>query len=100
MRKSEIRVGGHYIAKVNGKLTAVRVDHVGDGSPSRSPRGRTITRYSVTNLATGYKTILRSAAKFRGQAPDTECPICGADAHDGCYCHDSIVGWPENCPSD
>lgn len=28
------------------------------------------------------------------------CDFCGADRHDGCNCHENIMGFPEGCPSD
>lgn len=67
MKKSEIVVGGHYLAKVSGTITTVRVDAI------RETRGygsrRDGTAYDVTNLRTGRKTVFSSAAKFRGPAP-------------------------------
>jgi hypothetical protein len=63
MKKSEIKIGGHYLAKVNGKVVTVRVDAIRTG-----PRGiskNDYSSYDVTNLATGRKTTFRSAAKFR-----------------------------------
>ena len=68
MKKSEIKVGGHYSARISGQYVTVRVDRIEDGFPSRSPRGGTRTNYVVTNLATGRKTTFRSAARFRGEA--------------------------------
>lgn len=69
MKKNEIQIGGTYRAKVNGKLTTVRVDDINesDGRPS-SGIGRKATpkatRYQVTNLTTGRPTTFRSAQKF------------------------------------
>lgn len=57
MTKDQIVVGGTYIAKVNNKLTTVRVDSI-DDMPG-------CIRYYVTNLTTNRKTIFKSAAKFR-----------------------------------
>ncbi len=28
------------------------------------------------------------------------CSICGACRMDGCHCHEDMLGFPENCPSD
>lgn len=64
MRKHEIRVGGLYLAKVAGKMTAVRVDGVRTVTLGR----RTSEVFDVTNLRTGRRTTFRSAAKFRGPA--------------------------------
>lgn len=58
MLKSQIQVGKFYVAKVNDKLTTVRVDAIGSGFDST-------TYYEVTNLSTGRKTTFRSAQKFR-----------------------------------
>lgn len=63
MRKAQIKVGGHYTARVFGRLVTVRVDEINDGTnPGRTASG---TRYHVTNLRTERKTMFRSAAKFR-----------------------------------
>lgn len=66
MKKNEIKVGGHYRAKVNGQLVTVRVDKIYEGG-----------FYDVTNLATGRKTTFRSAAKFRREVVRVKCPSCG-----------------------
>lgn len=29
-----------------------------------------------------------------------ECPFCGESRMDGCDCHEKLLGFPENCPSD
>lgn len=71
MKKSEIKVGGLYLAKVSGQLTTVRVDAIRERERAGSltdKNGRIkpgITVYDVTNLRTGRKTMFRSAAKFR-----------------------------------
>jgi superfamily I DNA/RNA helicase len=57
MKADQIQVGGTYQAKVNNKLTTVRVDAIDETSSG--------TRYHVTNLSTNRKTIFKSAAKFR-----------------------------------
>lgn len=65
MKKHEIKVGGYYTAKVNGRLVTVRVDSIKEG-----PRGiskNTYTSYGVTNLTTGRTTSFRSAMKFKGE---------------------------------
>lgn len=65
MKKSEIRVGGVYLAKVSDKITRVRVDAIRESwHPVYS-----ICKmyYDVTNLTTGRKTTFRSAAKFRSE---------------------------------
>lgn len=66
MKKNEIVKGGHYTAKVNGKLTTVRVDRICEYS-GNTAREYGKTCYDVTNLATGRKTTFRSAAKFRNE---------------------------------
>jgi len=66
MKKNEITVGAHYVAKVNGRLTTVRVDDIWSvGVPLGGGSVRDTTRYNVTNLTTGRKTTFRSATKFR-----------------------------------
>lgn len=74
MQRSQIKVGGYYVAKVGGKLVTVRVDAIRNGSHYLSgkagPRTSHMPLYDVTNLATGRKTTFRSAAKFRSPAPE------------------------------
>jgi DNA helicase II / ATP-dependent DNA helicase PcrA len=64
MKSSEIVVGGEYVAKVNDKLTTVRVEAVQQVQGFK----REETRYDVLNLKTGKRTTFRSAAKFRSPA--------------------------------
>ena len=63
MKKSEIRVGGKYLAKVDGSVVTVRVNSIREGNIV-NPDGIT---YDVTNLKTGRSTTFRSAAKFRAE---------------------------------
>lgn len=56
MKADQIVVGGTYIAKVNNKLTTVRVDAIDDTSCG--------IRYRVTNLTTNRKTIFNGKEKF------------------------------------
>lgn len=63
MKKQDIKVGGHYLAKVNGRVVEVKVDRIEERSDSR---GRTTTTYHVTSLKTGRRTTFRSAQKFQG----------------------------------
>ena len=62
MKKADIKVGGHYRAKVNGRLTTVRVDAISDSSWAATGHGS--VSYDVTNLTTGRQTTFRSAQKF------------------------------------
>lgn len=64
MKKNEIKVGGHYRAKVSDKLVTVRVDGIEDRAMGF---GKPHTAYHVFNLSTGRKTTFRSAAKFRSK---------------------------------
>lgn len=66
MKRDQIKVGGHYTAKVSGNLVTVRVDAI-DNKPSPGIYSTKVA-YHVTNLATGRKTTFRSAQKFRGPA--------------------------------
>lgn len=67
MKKNEIVKGRVYLAKVNSKLTSVRVDAIREtgkhGTGLRSSNTQTV--YDVTNLTTGRRTTFRSAQKFR-----------------------------------
>lgn len=62
MKKDQIKVGGLYTARVNGRYTTVRVDAIKSNDWHAE---KVSLRYDVTNLATGRKTRFRSAAKFR-----------------------------------
>jgi len=67
MKKVDIQVGGHYRTKVNGRLTTVRVVNIREVTTYRRGFGAkpgNTTVYDVTNLATGKRTIFRSAQKF------------------------------------
>lgn len=81
MKKSEIVVGGHYLAKVSNVITTVRVDAIReiDGCKESAYSGRRSTpaktRYDVTNLRTGRTTTFDSAMKFRESVPT--CDTCG-----------------------
>lgn len=68
MKKSWIKVGGNYVAKVSGKLTTVRVDAISEGTDSFGRQSK--MRYDCTNLATGRKVTFRSSQKFREEAAD------------------------------
>ena len=74
MKKSEIKVGGLYTAKVSEKLVMVRVDEIVTSSNLKSKVRenvygrktlRDVTTYLVTNLSTGRQVTFRSAARFR-----------------------------------
>jgi len=77
MKKADIEVGGHYIAKVSGNLVTVRVDAIGETERrkvdrySGQPKRNSHTYYEVTNLNTGRKLTFRSAQKFRRIAKET-----------------------------
>lgn len=64
MHQIDIATGGLYTAKVNGKLTTVRVDEI------RMNANRRV--YDVTNLKTGRRTYFRSARKFQSRAQGSE----------------------------
>ena len=57
MRKSEVEVGGIYIAKVSGRLVKVRIDRV-------SPHGGWV----ATNLVTGRPVRIKTAGRLRQKA--------------------------------
>lgn len=68
MKKNEIKVGGHYVAKVGSNITTVRVDAIRERDTRFTYGNRIETAYDVTNLRTGRKTTFRSAMKFRSVA--------------------------------
>jgi len=56
MKKNEIEVGGHYVAKVSDRLTTVRID-------AANPRGG----WDATNLRTKKQVRIKSAQRLRHQ---------------------------------
>jgi len=62
MRRDEVQIGKVYLAKVNGKLTQVRID-------AESRYGG----WDGTNLATGKKVRIKSAQRLRGEANRPQC---------------------------
>lgn len=69
MKRTEIKVGGIYIAKVGSNITRVRVDGINEHNFARLV-GESAISYDVTNLKTGRKTTFRSAAKFRSEVKE------------------------------
>jgi hypothetical protein len=65
MKAREIQTGGHYKAKVNGRIVTVRVNSITEDWTHNPLSPRTRTRYHVTNLSTGRNTVFHSPAKFR-----------------------------------
>lgn len=57
MRKNEIKVGGHYIAKVSNKVVTVRI-------VATHPSGGWI----AVNVDTGRSCRIRTAGRLRGEA--------------------------------
>lgn len=73
MKKSEIKQGEIYQARVSGNLVLVRVEEIIEHE-SRSYTGtfsgntykrKAVTRYDCTNLSTGRTIIVKSAARLR-----------------------------------
>lgn len=62
MKKSEIRIGGQYIAKVSNKLTTITVREI--VSREKTRYGKTGTRYYCVNDKTGRDIVFRSTTKF------------------------------------
>lgn len=94
MLKKDIRVGGHYLATVSGKLTTVRVDAIREDGVHLRVGGRSTinaTRYGVTNLATGRRTTFRSAQKFRQEVKDVGTVKCLKEGINPAF----VVGTPE-----
>jgi hypothetical protein len=71
MKKSDIQIGGQYVAKVSGKLTTVKI-------LNESPYGG----WDGRNTVTGREVRIRSAAKLRRGTGETtfevHCAECGA----------------------
>lgn len=70
MKKSEIKVGGFYWAKVTGVLTTVRVDRI-EQVHYKGTHGHTVTRYACVNMATDKKVFMRSAMRFYRESVNT-----------------------------
>lgn len=66
MKKSEIKVGDRYSARISGNFVTVEVLSI-DKRPATSYR-KAGTAYTVKNLKTGRTVVFRSATKFRGKA--------------------------------
>jgi DNA helicase II / ATP-dependent DNA helicase PcrA len=66
MLQKDVKVGGVYEVKVNGRLVPVRL--LGIREMQTGPRGSR-WRYDCVSLVTGRKVTFRSAAKFRRPAP-------------------------------
>lgn len=67
MKKSDIKVGGIYEAKIFGGVTIVKVNTIEEyeGRSSKAFNGRIkLTEYHCTNMETGRRVVLRSATKF------------------------------------
>jgi primosomal protein N' len=67
MKAKDIKHGGLYTARVNGKLVTVRVNKIRSATTGYGRTQREVARYDVTNLSTGRKTTFRSAMKFRSK---------------------------------
>ena len=65
MRRSELVIGGEYIAKVSGTLTRVRLESIRDTTMG--------PRFYAVNLSTNRQLVWRSAQKFRRPATDRQC---------------------------
>lgn len=91
MKKSQVKVGGEYIAKVNNKLATVKVDYTENVCDER---GQKSTRYFVTNLKTGRRCVFRSAAKFRREVGSSESLDYCTDSEPDCC--EGEAG--SNCP--
>ena len=74
MKRAEIVVGGHYLAKISGRIVTVKVLAIREveGYGRSQYTGKKLmndkTLFDVLNTVTGRKTTFKSAAKFRGWA--------------------------------
>lgn len=59
MKKAEVQIGEHYIAKVSGKLTVVQIHEEATNGG-----------WHAINLTTGHGVRIRSAARLRYPARD------------------------------
>ena len=69
LKKDDVKIGGVYVVRLHGKMTKVRIEE--ETSSQRwvglasSGKRRTSTHWSATNLATGRRVVIKSAAKLR-----------------------------------
>lgn len=73
MKKDEVKIGGVYEVRLHGVLTKVRIEEATEhrnwvGAASSGNR-RTMTHWSATNLRTGRRIVIKSAAKLRREVP-------------------------------
>jgi hypothetical protein len=78
VKGAEIEVGGEYVAKVSGRLVALRVESF-DDDPRTGRR-----RWRCASLATGREVSVWSAQRFRGRAlpPALPSPAPYASLHE------------------
>lgn len=69
MKKSEIKVGSVYIAKVSGKLVPVKILEEKTSQSTQwvmgQPKRRSTTWWLGLNTRTGFEVRIKSAAKLR-----------------------------------
>lgn len=70
LKKSEVRIGGVYVAKVTDRLVQVRIDSQRRGGG-----------WHATNLATGKKIVIKSAQRLRS-AVEADSAETGAEDRD------------------
>jgi len=72
MKKSEVKVGAHYLAKVSDKVVAVRITapNIHGG-------------WDALNTATGKRVRIKSAQRLRGEARPKTAPKAADAAHVG-----------------
>jgi len=67
MKRADVHLGGHYIAKVSDRLVEIQLDE-------DCPYGG----WFATNLATGRQIRIHSAAKLRREVYRTQPPLAPA----------------------
>ncbi|MCH7990642.1 MAG: hypothetical protein IID46_15990 [Planctomycetes bacterium] len=73
MKKSEIKVGSFYSARVSGVYVTVRVNEISTTYCYQDFKAG--TDYHVTNLLTGRKLTFQSARKFRMEVSESGVPV-------------------------
>ena len=74
MRAKDVVIGEAYIAKVSGRLVAVRIAREANDRQDR--RGRWLSGgWHAINTETGRDVRIRTAGKLRGPAAYARCPI-------------------------
>jgi hypothetical protein len=69
MKKAQVSIGEHYVAKISGRLTVVRLDSI-NNIWRHNGRSQRFNGWKATNMRTGREVAIRSAAKLRSRVTE------------------------------